>query len=342
MRHANGIAPRRRAGFTLIELLVALVLFGIVSGVILKMVRSQQRFYRGATEIIDVRSQLRQAAAVLPLDLRSVSTVSTALPAGSPYQASVLGSDITYMDGKEIRFRSTIGSAVACDVTGSVVTVVPQTLANGNVLTSWHTPPAINDTAFVFDPGAASGAGDDQWRPYLISQIATSTAACAGSPFLTAGDAGSAKWRFTMTPVSTSPALAGSNIGSGTVMRFTRSVAYGLYDSGGKWYLGYKTMVTSEAGGIYTSTGAMNAQWEPIAGPYQPVTTAGTSNGLALTYYDSTNTVTTAADRVARVDVILRGAGDSEKKNAASATSQTNNDFFRDSLQLSIAIRNRA
>ncbi|HET7456897.1 MAG TPA: type II secretion system protein, partial [Gemmatimonadaceae bacterium] len=90
-RPTRGLRP----GFTLIELMVSLVMFGIVSGIILGMVRSQQKFYRGATEIIDIRSQLRQASAVLPLDLRSVSTVSTVKPAGSPYQPSVLGSDIT-------------------------------------------------------------------------------------------------------------------------------------------------------------------------------------------------------------------------------------------------------
>ena len=122
--------PLRR-GFTLTELMVSLVMFGIVSGIILNMVRAQQRFYRGATEVIDVRSQLRQAAAIMPLELRSVSTVSTVKPAGSPYQASVLGSDITFMDDKEMRFRSTYGSGVACQVVNATNTVslAPQVLA---------------------------------------------------------------------------------------------------------------------------------------------------------------------------------------------------------------------
>ena len=341
-------STRSRAGFTLVELMVSLVMFGIVSGIILGMIRAQQRFYRGATEVIDIRSQLRQAAAVIPLDLRSVSTVSTVAPAGSPYQPSVLGSDITFMDDKEIRFRSTIGSGVVCNVAGLVVTTTPTTLASGAVLTSWFTTPAINDTLFIFDPGALSGAVDDQWRPYRITAIATSTAACAGSPLLTAGnapagDADRLKWSFTLTAVGGSPAALPASVGAGTMLRFTRGVIYGLYEApaGSKnWYLGYKSPTIALAGLIPTA-GAMAGTFEPIAGPYREWANGGLTNGLAITYYDSTNTVTNNTGAVARVDIKLRGQG-YEIGNTASNASKKNNAKFIDSLQLSIAIRNRS
>lgn len=341
--------PRRRAGFTLIELMVSLVMFGIVSGIILGMIRAQQRFYRGATEVIDIRSQLRQAAAVIPLDLRSVSTVSSVLPAGSPYQPSVLGSDISYMDDKELRFRATIGSGVVCNVAaGNVVTTTPTTLASGAVLTSWYTTPAINDTLFIFDPGALSGAVDDQWRPYSITNITTATNTCPGSPLLTAGaspagDDNRLKWSFTLAPVGGSPAALPASIAAGTMIRFTRSVVYGLYEApanSGNWYLGTKTIATTLAGVIPTA-GAMAPSFEPIAGPYRAWTNGGATNGLAITYYDSTNTVTNNAAAVARVDIKLRGQG-FEVGNAASNASRKNGEKFIDSLQLSIAIRNRS
>ncbi|HET7459552.1 MAG TPA: hypothetical protein VFJ74_18010, partial [Gemmatimonadaceae bacterium] len=310
-------------------------------------------------EIIDIRSQLRQASAVLPLDLRSVSTVSTVKPAGSPYQPSVLGSDITYMDDKEIRFRSTIGSGVACAVTSlalaNTVTLVPAgTLAKGNVLTSWFTPPAINDTVFVFDPGSDAGALDDQWRPYRITAIVKSTTACAGSPFLVAGaapggDDGKDRWTLTLVGVSTSPSALPTSIGTGSVIRFTRSVVYGLYaPSTGNaaadtmYYLGYKTMQTSGSPILTAST--LQASFDPIAGPFRRWSNGGATNGLAFTYYDSTGAAITNmanTSSVARVDVKLRGQG-FEKKNAANMSSQRDRTFFLDSLMLTIAVRNRA
>jgi prepilin-type N-terminal cleavage/methylation domain-containing protein len=342
-----------RAGFTLVELMVSLVMFGIVSGIIIGMIRAQQRFYRGATEVIDVRSQLRQAAAVMPLDLRSVSTVSQVAPASSPYQPSVLGSDIAYMNDREIGFRATYGSGVVCKVSGMVVTTTPLTLVSGAVMTSWSTDPAINDTIFIFDPGALSGAVDDQWRPYSIAGILKSVppaaGPCAASPLLTpgnapAGDANREQWSFTLAPVSTSPVALPASIGSGSVMRFTRSVIYGLYEApsagSGKWYLGYKGIATQLNGVVYTA-GAMAGTFEPISGPYRSWATGGATNGLALTYVDSAGATTTLRDRVARVDITLRGQGD-EFGNTANNTSKKNNAKFVDSLQLSIALRNRS
>jgi prepilin-type N-terminal cleavage/methylation domain-containing protein len=324
---------RPRSGFTLTELMVSLVMFGVVSGIIMGLVRSQQRFYRGATEIIDVRSQLRQAAAVLPLDLRSVSTVSTVAPAASPYQPSVLGSDIRSMNDHEVWFRATIGSGVVCQKAGNVIALAPVgVLARGNVLTSWYTPPLLGDTVFVFDRGANDGATDDQWWPYVIAPLADDNTPCAGSPLLSAGDAGSVKKRFALTAVVPSPAVPPPTVDPGAVVRFTRKVAYGLYPSNGSWYLGYRSP-DAAAGGM--------TAWQPVSGPYRSYAPGGTTNGMQFFYYDSLNAVTTDPNAVSRIDVVLRGAG-IETRNAASFTSQKNNEAFTDSLLLRIAIRNRS
>lgn len=324
---------RPRPGFTLTELMVSLVMFGVVSGIIMGLVRSQQRFYRGATEIIDVRSQLRQAAAILPLDLRSVSTVSQVAPGGSPYNPSVLGSDIKTMTDKEVWFRATIGSGVVCEVAGNAIAVAPEgVLARGNVLTSWYTPPAVGDTAFVFDYGGGPGAGDDQWWPYIIAPIADSNLPCAGSTMLLAGDAGKVKKQFVLTAVPPSPAVLPTSVKAGAVVRFTRSVAYGLYQSGSSWFLGYK--------GPDAATGGMS-QWQPVSGPYRAYAPGGPTNGLQFLYFDSLGVATADPNAVSRIDVKLRGEG-VETRNAASYTSQKNRTVFTDSLLLSIAIRNRS
>ena len=65
----------RRLGLSLVEIMVALVLLGIVATGIMTVVMRQQQFYRSATEVIDTRSQIRQAASVVPVDIRGVSSV---------------------------------------------------------------------------------------------------------------------------------------------------------------------------------------------------------------------------------------------------------------------------
>lgn len=335
---------RRRLGFTLTEMMVALVMFGVVSAAIFRIIRSQQRFYRGANEIIDIRSQLRQAAAVLPLELRSVSTVSTVKPAGSPYTASMLGSDIKTMTANQIAFRATIGSGVVCAKSvaagAAVLTFIPSgMLAKGNVLTSWYMPPEVNDTIFVFDQGPDPGAADDQWQPYRITAVVSPQLAnvCPTSPFLLAGaspagDADKKNLQLAVVDAVTGAAAVTSTIGHGSVVRFTRSVAYGLYKSpiDNRHYLGYKTMTGTPK--------TMQTDWDPVSGPYG---TSAATNGLVFTYFDSSGVATTAVDKVARVDVMLRGIGN-EIRNEASFTSMKNKTTFRDSLLLRVAVRNRS
>jgi prepilin-type N-terminal cleavage/methylation domain-containing protein len=340
-----GLASRR--GFTLAELMVSLVMFGLVSAIILGMVRSQQKFYRGATEVIDVRSQLRQAAALLPLELRSVSTVSTAVPAGSPYKPSKLGSDITYMSDSAVQFRATIGSGIICKkvdlAAGAVITLVPTgVLAKGNVLTSWYATPAGTDTAFVFDPGTDPGAGDDQWRPYKVTLAdATKKAQCpVASGFVTsgnspAGDDDKEQLEFTAIDALTPSSLLPTSITTGSVVRFTRSVRYSIYKApSNEWYLGYRSLGPSAS----TLTAATI---EPVSGPYRTYVAGGATNGLVFTYMDSTGAATTAADKVARIDIKLRGQG-YDVGNTANATARMNKAKFVDSLMLSIAVRNRS
>src|SRR5437870_13788722 len=89
----------RRAGFTLIELLISMVLMGLVSGAIAQMLLRQQRFYNSTNDLINTRQQIRQAAAMLPADLRGISSV---------------GGDISVMSDSALEFRSVSGRSVVC------------------------------------------------------------------------------------------------------------------------------------------------------------------------------------------------------------------------------------
>ena len=69
----NGLKRlRRRRGFTLVELLISLVVFGIVIGGAFGMLRSQGRSFRLGFERSSALQNLRYAANVLELDLRTM------------------------------------------------------------------------------------------------------------------------------------------------------------------------------------------------------------------------------------------------------------------------------
>src|SRR5438094_6783273 len=93
----------RRAGFTLVELVITLVLVSFVAGAIVKLLLRQQRFYNSTTELIQTRQQIRQAAAMLPSDLRGISSI---------------GGDIYAVTDSSLEFRSVFGISIVCVNTG--------------------------------------------------------------------------------------------------------------------------------------------------------------------------------------------------------------------------------
>src|SRR5262245_14310252 len=99
----NSHTPRLRSrrGMTLVEMMVVVVLLAIVGGSVMSVLAKQQAFYRSTSDVMDLRSQMRQAAAVLSSDLRGV--------------ASGAG-DINSMSENSIDFYYNIGNSVACDV----------------------------------------------------------------------------------------------------------------------------------------------------------------------------------------------------------------------------------
>jgi hypothetical protein len=178
------------------ELLVTLVLLGIVVGAMIRVLTRQQRFYSSAADLMDTRGRLRQALAVLPSDLRSVSPSDT-LSGGAN------SGDIYAWNDHAIEFRSVLGSSVVCWVTGAApltsLRLPPVSLPN--VLSAWQTTPIVGDSLLVFDNGAL------RWRVYAITAIAQVNGG-AGCPsgagqLLTAAQAA-----LSSSAISVSPALS--------------------------------------------------------------------------------------------------------------------------------------
>jgi len=299
---------QRRSGFTLVELLIVLVLLGIVGGGLMRMVANQQRFYQGTYDLIELRSQLRQAEAVLTTDLRGMS---------SP------GGDLSTMTDSSMDFRFAVGSSISCTTPaagGSTIIIPPTTTANGNTLTNWLSMPSVGDTAWVFDEGAnTTSSSDDGWVAYEIADINTGGGNSCNAAYNTL----SSGYGLRMTN-SISPTIA-----QGAPIRFVRRAHYSLYQSSNdnKWYLGY----------MCASCG--NTTVSPIAGPfnaYDPTAGSGTS-GIRITYFDSTGATTTDPKTVSRVSIVLRG-----QTRSALNVSGLKRGVYMDSIRMNVALRNRS
>ncbi len=65
------MSPARR-GFTMVELLVALVLLGIVSAALYRVLVNNQRLYQAQTARIDLSQNIRAAGSILPAEFRQL------------------------------------------------------------------------------------------------------------------------------------------------------------------------------------------------------------------------------------------------------------------------------
>ena len=298
---------RRRAGFTLVELMVAVVLVGIVIGTLVNVIVRQQRFYRGATDVIDTRSQTRQAINLLPGDLRMLS--------------SRLG-DIKVMTDSSILLDATVGTGVACRVGVQSVSLPPMNAARGR-FTSWTSPPRVGDDIHIFVNDSGT------FRTHRITDVDSNTVHCPGGigdPVIdAAADAG--KWRYWVQFAPAPDAF----IVAGAPIRITRRVKYSLYQSPAdrQWYLGYR-----EQGADPNALSAI----QPVSGPYRPYA-AGPTSGLSFYYFDGNGNPTADRFSVARIDVAVRSR---TNQRIQIAGMRTDTDGHRsDSDSLSIALRNR-
>ena len=103
---------------------------------------------------------------------------------------------------------------------------------------------------------------------------------------------------------------------------------YRLYkDTDNKWYLGYHDCKTGRSPVCNTT--------KPIAGPFQPYATNGTS-GVQFAYYDATGAVTAIPANVMRISLVVRGQG-AGLVNFTGTHATT----FGDSMRIEIGLRNR-
>lgn len=274
MDHGNARADALRRGFTLLEMLVVLALTSLVLGIVSIVGSRLHRELAGATGQIAAREQLATAAAILPLDLRSLSP-----PAG----------DIRQGEARDtaLEMRSVIASGATCGGTPTAPNVVPLLAEGGR-----HVTPSIEpgDTLWILDDGDV-GEG---WTPIPIRALHSVAGTCGA---LAIGPGRDVFDSQRLIGVDLRDSITGR---TGSFVRITRPIRYSIYRaSDGLWYLGLRTW----------SSGSVQFNGvQPLSGPYDPPGLGGTR----AEYFDSAgNAVTSGALNtrdIARIEWLLRSS----------------------------------
>jgi prepilin-type N-terminal cleavage/methylation domain-containing protein len=319
--HLNRV---RRAGFTLVELLVTLVIMGVVLGTITTVLVRQQRFYRSTNDMMEARTQVRQAIDMLPADLRGLSSSDARN-----------GTDMYAATDKAIEFRTITGSSVICRIPSTTSIVLPPlNLGSGTALSTWTGSLQVGDSLLIYDDSSsASGNNDDHWAIYGVTAVATLAPAAANacgvaSRYVSAADVAAGKVSYQLTLGAAMPLT----ISTGAPVRIFHKRRYELYQPAGSssWYLG--TFECRAACGTLT----------PVSGPFAAYSNSVGSSGLSFVYLDSLGNVLpgtpSAVQRgqIARITLTARA----DTRTAVDIPGKARA-TLRDSLSLDVILRNR-
>jgi prepilin-type N-terminal cleavage/methylation domain-containing protein len=208
-----------RRGFTLVELLIALVILGIVSAGLYRVLVNNQRLYQAQTQRIDLQQNIRAAVTVLPADLREIDATD---------------GDIKAMSATSITIRAMRYLAIVCSapVLGGVTTNVGLIVRRAPF---WGVR-GINtstDSLLIYYEGVESTRKDDDWalaRPTIVNAGVNCPDGRPGVAvtvsFANLGGGGLAN--------------AAGAILNGAPVRGFETVTYQLYAVGTDWYIGMK------------------------------------------------------------------------------------------------------
>jgi prepilin-type N-terminal cleavage/methylation domain-containing protein len=153
-------------GFTLVEMLIGLVLLGIVTTTIYRVLTTNQRLSRAQTEQVSLQSSVRVGALAVASELREIGINS----AGA--------TDILAMSANGITYRAMRSSGLACQVLATEVRVL-------NTPTTFFSTRSIvagQDSMVLYVEGDPNLSSDDSWLVLPILGVSNST--CGGTAAL--------------------------------------------------------------------------------------------------------------------------------------------------------------
>jgi len=288
-----------------------LTILGLIGATMAALLVRQQRFYRGAGELLFAREGVRDAMEVLATDIRGIAVADT----------------VRLLADSAMEMFSSMGSSIVCLSTAEGQVGLPPTSSAGNTLTSIVTQPDTGDLALFYRATSVEGSHWERHHIPAFSARSLDSTCPESSGFSSAADvvAGAQGFQVTLdAPLS-------SDIRPGAPVRFIRRGRYSLYRaSDGDWYLGYRrcnALGPSACGAI-----------QPLSGPYRRYSSDPNETGLLFEYFDAEGSRLVAGSsplELARVDVTARA----ESRHRLSVDGRQSTPG--DSATVSIAIRNR-
>jgi prepilin-type N-terminal cleavage/methylation domain-containing protein len=276
------VKRQTRLGFTLLELAIVLAILSVVGSAIGLTLLRQQRFYRGAEELVGAREGVRDALELLSMDIRGMSTADTA----------------RILADSAIEMFASVGSSVVCQISASEIGLPAAVSPRGNTLTAFLAQPDTGDLALFLRDSAEAGSIWERHRITGFSARSNATTCPPSTGFAPAEDVGATTTAFLLvlsTPLS-------NHVQRGAPVRFIRRGRYSLYrSSDGSWYLGYRrcnALGPSLCGAI-----------QPLSGPYRAYSSNPRSTGLLFEFFDASGVPLPAGSSaltLARVDVTAR------------------------------------
>jgi len=291
-----------RRGFTMIELLVALVLLGLVSTAIYRVLVNNQRLYMAQTQRIDLSQNIRAANTILSSEFRELDA----------FDGDIAAMTATSIDIRAMRWLSFI--CVAPALNG--VNVGNQMIIRGNAVGTpmFFGSRFVNETTdslLIYLDGNQTTRTDDYFVPGRI-------AATPGNQQCPAVGAVAAQPGTRI--VFDGNFIAGTNvpgaITAGAPVRGFERARYALYQPAGdtSWYLGFQPS---------------GQTMQPLIGPLL-------TNGLTFSYFNAAGAVTAVRTQVARIDVTVRARSVNRVRSGGQAPMRA----IVDSITFSVALRN--
>lgn len=210
----------QRRGFTLIEILIALVIMGIVTGALYRLLNTSQRLTLAQSEQVSLQSNVRAGSLVVPSELRELNTV---VGAGVGPQNDILDAQLT-----SVQYRAMRGMGFTCQAPAAPVNVITLTSSSW---TGLRTPKLDRDSLYLFVDGDPNDEADDSWQHVAITGVATTANACG------AGVAG-----IVLNVAAVAPAAEVPAVPLNTPVRIFEVMELKLYQDNGEWWMGARSV----------------------------------------------------------------------------------------------------
>ena len=207
------LSLRTRRGFSLLEVTAALVLLGLVSATVYRVLLTQQRLAQLQVEEMSLQANLRAGVGALTAELQEIAVDSA-------------GSDIQALGRDSITYRAMRTAGFACEVSGTNVRILARSFG-------YRAPQAGRDSLLLFVEGDSAIATDDRWIAAPIMAV-RSGATCAGRPAVD------------LATALDSTAVPLSDIQFDAPARTYEVMQVKLYSSGGRHWLGARSVSAGE------------------------------------------------------------------------------------------------